>query len=81
MSLPAVHQHLGVLEEAGLVTCEKRGRERWWRLEPGALDEAASWISERRALWQKRLGALALVLAEERSDKRNRPTKNRRQRK
>ena len=81
MSLPAVHQHLAVLEEAGLVTCEKRGRERWCRLEPDALDDAARWISERRALWQKRLGALDRFLANERTDKRNRPKKSRRQRK
>ncbi len=64
MSLPAVHQHLAVLEDAGLVTCEKRGRERWCRLEPNALKAAEQWISERRAMWQRRLGALDAFLTD-----------------
>lgn len=81
MSLPAVHQHLAVLEEAGLVVCEKRGRERWCRLEPEALEDAARWISERRALWQKRLGALDTLLTTENTnratERSNRGTSNR----
>ena len=82
MSLPAVHQHLAVLEEAGLVTCEKRGRERWCRLEPDAFEEAAQWMSERRALWQKRLGALDRFLAAECPNKVNRTNRSKgRQRK
>ncbi len=82
MSLPAVHQHLAVLEEAGLVVCEKRGRERWCSFQPAALDEATRWISDRRVLWQKRLGALDRLLAEEHSNKGNTRTKGkRRQRK
>jgi DNA-binding transcriptional ArsR family regulator len=80
MSLPAVHQHLAVLEEAGLVACEKRGRERWCRLEPDVLDEAARWILERRALWQKRLGALDRLLAAERTGKETRASKRKRRR-
>lgn len=66
MSLPAVHQHLAVLEDAGLVTCEKRGRERWCRLEPAVLSRAQAWIDERRNLWQRRLGTLDEHLAETR---------------
>ena len=58
MSLPAVHQHLAVLESAGLVSCEKRGRERWCRLEPRVLKEAERWISTRHRLWEQRLDAL-----------------------
>jgi DNA-binding transcriptional ArsR family regulator len=46
MSLPAVHQHLAVLEDAGLVTCEKRGRERWCRLRPDTLAYAERWIND-----------------------------------
>jgi DNA-binding transcriptional ArsR family regulator len=58
MSLPAVHQHLAVLESAGLVACEKRGRERWCRLEPGQLDRAERWIAQHRARWAARLDSL-----------------------
>jgi DNA-binding transcriptional ArsR family regulator len=64
MSLPAVHQHLAVLEAAGLVTCEKRGRERWCRLEPRTLRLAESWIADHRQLWEQRLDALDKYLSE-----------------
>jgi DNA-binding transcriptional ArsR family regulator len=70
MSLPAVHQHLGVLERAGLVSCEKRGRERWCRLEWSVLHEAESWLVDRRELWQTRLDGLDRYLDE--GPKRNR---------
>ena len=63
MSLPAVHQHLAVLEDAGLVTCEKRGRERWCRLHGETLAQADQWITQRRQLWDQRLGALDAYLA------------------
>lgn len=63
MSLPAVHQHLAVLEDAGLVTCEKRGRERWCRLDSETLAHAEDWITQRRQLWDQRLGALDTYLA------------------
>ncbi len=64
MSLPAAHQHLAVLETAGLVTCEKRGRERWCRLNPEPLSKAESWISQRRLVWHQRLHALDRYLEE-----------------
>ena len=63
MSLPAVHQHLGALERAQLVTCEKRGRERWCRLNAATLQAAERWIAQRRSLWETRLDALGDVLA------------------
>jgi len=64
MTLPAVHQHLGVLEQAGIVICEKRGRERWCRLQSDALAHAEKWIGARRGLWQQRLAALDDFLAQ-----------------
>jgi DNA-binding transcriptional ArsR family regulator len=64
MSLPAVHQHLQVLEEAaGLMSWEKRGRVRWCRLEIRALDKTVRWLEERRAMWERRLDALGRHLA------------------
>ena len=63
MSLPAVHQHLAVLEKAGLVTCEKRGRQRWCRAVPAGLAPAEDWIADRSRLWEQRLGALDDYLA------------------
>ena len=58
MSLPAVMQHLQMLEASGLVRSEKKGRVRTCRLEPNALASAEGWIAEQRALWEGRLDRL-----------------------
>jgi DNA-binding transcriptional ArsR family regulator len=58
MSLPAVLQHLRVLEESGLVRTHKTGRVRTCRLEPAALQQAEQWIADRRTLWAERLDRL-----------------------
>ena len=58
MSLPAVMQHLQMLEASGLVRSEKKGRVRTCRLEPKALATAETWIAEQRALWEGRLDRL-----------------------
>ena len=68
MSLSAVHQHLTLLEQAGLVAREKRGRERWCRLEAKALERIERWASERRRLWARRLEALDAYLADSGGD-------------
>lgn len=49
ISLPAVMQHLQVLEASGLIRSEKVGRVRTCRIEPTALRTAEKWILERRA--------------------------------
>ena len=64
MSLPAVVQHLQVLETSGLVRSEKVGRVRTCRIEPTALHSAERWISERRASWERRLDRLGTFLVE-----------------
>src|SRR6476469_5328299 len=65
MSLPAVVQHLQVLEASGLVRSEKTGRVRTCRMEPAALQAAERWIAERRATWERRLDRLGDFLAED----------------
>lgn len=62
MSLPAVVQHLGVLEGSGLVRTEKIGRVRTCHIEPIAMRTAEDWIGERRTTWEKRLSALDAYL-------------------
>ena len=64
MSLPAVVQHLQVLEASGLVRSEKAGRVRTCRIEPAALRTAEHWITERRTSWERRLDRLGDYLAE-----------------
>ena len=55
ISLPAVMQHLQLLEASGLVTSEKKGRVRSCRIEPKAFAVAEGWIAEQRALWEARV--------------------------
>lgn len=64
MSLPAVVQHLAVLEESGLVRSQKIGRVRTCHIEAKALRAAEHWISERRTLWENRFDRLGAYLAQ-----------------
>jgi DNA-binding transcriptional ArsR family regulator len=64
MSLPAVVQHLQVLEASGLVQSEKVGRVRTCRIAPGGLRAVERWIAERRATWERRLDRLGDYLAD-----------------
>jgi DNA-binding transcriptional ArsR family regulator len=68
MSLPAVLQHLRVLEASGLVRSTKIGRVRTCRIEPERLRLAEDWIGGRRALWERRLDRLGEFLAEDASE-------------
>ena len=58
MSLPAVVQHLAVLQASGLVTSQKVGRVRTCRMEPAAMSLAEHWINQRRTDWEARLDRL-----------------------
>jgi DNA-binding transcriptional ArsR family regulator len=69
MSLPAVVQHLRVLETSGLVRSEKRGRVRTCHIEPTALRPVERWIGERRSAWERRLDSLGEYLAQQTTDK------------
>jgi DNA-binding transcriptional ArsR family regulator len=62
MSFAAVSRHVGVLEDAGLVRREIRGREHWLSVDPGALRSAERWIHEQTAFWSTRADALAARL-------------------
>ena len=58
MSLPAVMQHIQVLEACGLVRSEKTGRVRTCRIEPDTLRAAEDWIVRQRTSWELRLDRL-----------------------
>ena len=72
MTLAAVVQHVQVLESSGLVRSEKVGRVRTCRIDPGALRTAERWMSERRALWERRLDRLGEHVAEHPEPRRTR---------
>jgi DNA-binding transcriptional ArsR family regulator len=63
MSLPAVVQHLHVLERSGLVRTEKVGRVRTCRLDVKTLTTVTDWIAQRQAGWERNLDRLGEFLA------------------
>jgi len=59
MTFAGISRQLRVLEAAGLIQREVRGREHWLSLRPESLDGAELWISEQTAFWLRRADALA----------------------
>jgi DNA-binding transcriptional ArsR family regulator len=64
MTLTGMKKHVGVLEEAGLVTTEKVGRVRTCKLGLRQLEQEAAWIEGYRRLWDARFDALDEVIEE-----------------
>ncbi|MCC6984098.1 MAG: helix-turn-helix transcriptional regulator [Bauldia sp.] len=64
MTLTGMKKHVGVLEEAGLVTTEKVGRVRTCRLGVRGLDEEAAWIERYRRMWDARFDELDRIVEE-----------------
>jgi DNA-binding transcriptional ArsR family regulator len=71
MSLPAVMQHLQVLEACGLVRSEKAGRVRTCQVEPPALRAAEDWLARQRTAWETRLDHLGDYLTDAPEDEEN----------
>jgi DNA-binding transcriptional ArsR family regulator len=64
MTLTGMKKHVGVLEQAGLVTTEKVGRVRTCRLGPHRLEAETVWIERHRQLWDSRFDELDKVVEE-----------------
>jgi DNA-binding transcriptional ArsR family regulator len=64
MTLTGMKKHVGVLEQAGLLTTEKVGRVRTCKLGRRRLEEEAMWIERYRQLWDARFGELDQVVEE-----------------
>jgi DNA-binding transcriptional ArsR family regulator len=64
MTLTGMKKHVGVLEQAGLVTTQKVGRVRTCRLGLSRLEEAAAWIEGYRQLWNARFDELDKIVEE-----------------
>lgn len=64
MTLTGIKKHVGILEQAGLVTTEKVGRVRTCRLGACRLEEEAAWIERYRQLWSARFDELDTVIEE-----------------
>ena len=57
----AVAQHLGVLQQAGLVSSERSGREVLFNVQPSALEQTASWMTRLAETWAERLQLLKRI--------------------
>ena len=64
VSAPAITRHMRILEEAGLLSRRKLGREHRCRLEQRRMKEAQEWIAAHRKFWNDRLDALERYLKE-----------------
>jgi DNA-binding transcriptional ArsR family regulator len=65
ISFAAVQKHVAVLERAGLVTKERRGREQLVRTDAGAVGRARQALDELEATWRGRVDRMSKLLAEE----------------
>jgi DNA-binding transcriptional ArsR family regulator len=77
MTLTGMKKHVGVLEDAGLVTTKKIGRVRTCRLGPRRFEEETAWLERYRARWDERFDELdevveELTRREKRDERRNR---------
>src|SRR3954465_9714604 len=63
MSFAAVQKHVAVLERAGLVTKERRGREQLVRSDPGAVARARQALDELETTWRGRAERISELLA------------------
>lgn len=68
ISFAAVSRHIGVLESAGLLRREVRGREHWLSVELPGLRAAEQWIGEQTAFWNGRADALEARLGRKRRE-------------
>ena len=64
ITLAGMMKHVGVLEQAGLVTTEKVGRVRTCKLGPRRLEDETAWIERYRMLWEARFDELEMVVEE-----------------
>jgi DNA-binding transcriptional ArsR family regulator len=64
MTLTGIKKHVGVLEQAGLVSTQKVGRVRTCKLGVRRLEEEAAWIERYRQLWEARFDGLDEVVEE-----------------
>lgn len=62
MALPSFLQHLQVLERSGLVSSQKKGRVRVFKVEPQTLEAADNWLDSVKRHWNTRLDQLDTYL-------------------
>lgn len=71
ISQPAVSQHLKVLREAGFTTVRADGQRRLHAIDSRPLEEAAQWLDQFRAFWQRKFDALETEIARGKRERRS----------
>jgi len=69
VSKPSISKHLRVLEEAGTITRVIDGRTHRLRLKDNALQDAQEWMSDQRAMWERKFEVIEEYIAEQRAKK------------
>lgn len=64
VSRQAVSKHLKILQECGLITVTRQGRERYCHVQPARLNEVSDWLDAFRRSWEERFSRLDQLLAE-----------------
>lgn len=77
MSFAAVQKHVAVLERAGLVTKQRRGREQLVRTDPEAIVRARQALDELETAWRGRVNRMSRLLAQDSGPEENDPTEGR----
>lgn len=62
ISRPAVSKHVKILEECGLITIQKEGRERYCLAKLDKLNEVSQWVTQYKMFWENKLDALEIYL-------------------
>jgi DNA-binding transcriptional ArsR family regulator len=75
MSFAAVQKHVAVLERAGLVTKERRGREQLVHTDPDAVRQARQALDQLEIAWRGRIDRMSELLAHEPNREKNPPRK------
>ena len=65
LTQPAVTKHLNVLEKAGLISRQRRGRFRLCRLEPDAINQPVDWLEDLGEHWRRQFAAIDEILKRE----------------
>jgi DNA-binding transcriptional ArsR family regulator len=79
ISRPTVSQHVKILLECGIISIEKKGRERYCKIQPANLREVADWVEPFRELWEQKLDSFEKYLNKLQSkSKQNEKRKRRR---
>ncbi|MEM1338956.1 MAG: metalloregulator ArsR/SmtB family transcription factor [Bacteroidota bacterium] len=69
VSRPAISKHLRILRECGIITLERKGRERFCLLQPKALIPAFLWVDQYRPLWEEHLDRFEQYLEQLKTNK------------